>query len=90
MLFIRAAFRGRKINCSQDIPNPQRTCFSELNVAQYCLQMLHSSANASRILSPSNIFNNTQQTSDSGDMPSNVPTLALAAKTRFLLHFRSF
>jgi len=45
-----AAFSGRKINCSKDIPNPRRTCFSELNVAQYGLQMLHSSAHASEIV----------------------------------------
>ncbi|XP_011028191.1 PREDICTED: uncharacterized protein LOC105128293 isoform X2 [Populus euphratica] len=75
MLFLWGVFRGRKINCSQETPNPQRTCFSELNVAHSGLQNLHSSAHASGIMSPSNIFNNIQQTSDSVTS-FEVPTLA--------------
>ncbi|KAF9685524.1 hypothetical protein SADUNF_Sadunf03G0063500 [Salix dunnii] len=77
MLFLWGVFRERKINCSQDIPNPQGTCFSELNVAHSGLQNLHSSAYANGILPPSNIFNNTQQTSDSVTS-LEVPTQALA------------
>lgn len=75
MLFLWGVFRGRKINCSQETPNPQRNCFSELNVAHSGLQNLHSSAHASGIMSPSNIFNNIQQTSDSVTS-FEVPTLA--------------
>ncbi|CAK7356160.1 unnamed protein product [Dovyalis caffra] len=75
--FAKDIERGRKINSSQDIPNPQRTCFSELNVPPSGLHNLHSSTHKSGILSPSNIRFNAQRTSDS-IISLEVPTLALA------------